>query len=67
VYSFDESRAWEGQKAEAINQLAGENILTAGSHSYARIERLLRLIVWEKNSVNRFNAARIFGDIYRKL
>ena len=33
------------QKGEAVNQLAGEIILTAGSCSYAWIEGLLRCIV----------------------
>lgn len=55
------------KKAEVVNQFAGESILTAGSCSYVWIERLLRRIVSEKNSINRFNAARIFGDIYCKL
>jgi len=54
-------------KAEAVNQLAVESILAAGSRSYAWIERLLRRIVSEQDSINRFNAACIFGDICRKL
>jgi hypothetical protein len=45
VFGFDESRAWEDKKVEVVNQLAGDNILTAGSRSYAWIERLLRRIV----------------------
>jgi glucuronate isomerase len=55
------------KKAEAVNQLAVDNILTAGSHSYAWIERLLHRIFSDQNSINRFNAARIFGDICSKL
>lgn len=55
------------KKAEAVNQLAVDSILAAGSRSYAWIERLLHLIVSEKNSINLFNAAHIFGDICCKL
>jgi hypothetical protein len=55
------------KKAEVVNQLAGESIFTAGSYSYAWIERLLRRIVSDQNSINRFNAARVFGDICCKL
>ena len=45
VFGFDEGKAWEDKKTEALNQLTGESILTAGSDSYAWIERLLRRIV----------------------
>ncbi len=55
------------QKAEAVNQLAVDSILAAGFRSYAWIKRLLRRIVSEKNSSNRFNAALIFGFIFSKL
>lgn len=57
----------EIKETEALNQLAGDGILTAGSCSYAWIERLLRRIVSDQNSINRFNAARIVGDIRCKL
>ena len=55
------------KKAEAINQLAVDSILAAGFRSYAWIKRLLRRIVSDQNSINRFNAARIFGYICCKL
>lgn len=55
------------KKAEAVNQLAVDSILAAGSRNYAWIERLLRRIVSEQDSINRLNAACIFGDICCKL
>ena len=55
------------KKAEAVNQLAVDSILSAGFRSYAWIERLLRRLASEQNSINRFNAALIFGDICCKL
>ena len=55
------------KRAEAVNQLAVDSILTSGFRCYAWIKRLLRRIVSEQNSVNWFNAARIFGDICFKL
>ena len=54
-------------KAEAVNQLEGEGILSTGSLSYVWIEILLRRIVSDKNSTNRFDAACVFGDICCKL
>ena len=55
------------KRAEAVNQLAVDSILTSGFRCYAWIKRLLCRIVSEQNSVNWFNAARIFGDICFKL
>jgi hypothetical protein len=63
VCDFDESRAWRITKAEAVNRLAGDGILSTGSFSYAWIEILLRRIVSDKNSTNRFDAACVFGVV----